>query len=77
MINHREEGTAKLIAVVQRMVEESGDPVNFDAEHWVRAWLDTPLPALGNHLPISYLDSDGGLELLESLLIRTQSGAFS
>jgi uncharacterized protein (DUF2384 family) len=77
MTNQRKKSTAKLIAVVQRMVEESGSPANFDAARWTQVWLDTPLPALGNELPATYLDSEAGLELLEQLLLRAQSGAFS
>lgn len=40
-------GIASLIAQIQTMIEESGDPLGFDAENWVARWLDRPLPALG------------------------------
>jgi len=39
--------TARLIGQVQAMVEQSGNPEGFDAAHWLGAWLDEPLPALG------------------------------
>ena len=77
MTDCQEDRIAKLIALVQRLLEESGNGVRFDAEHWTRIWLATPLPALGGAQPISYLDSEQGYELLRQLFLRMQSGAFS
>ena len=77
MNNCQEDRITKLAGLVRRMVEESGNGGRFDAESWTRAWLATPLPALGCVQPISYLDSEQGYELLRQLLLRMQSGAFS
>jgi len=70
-------GLAKLIGQVQTMVEESGDPRGFNAAHWVSDWLDSPLPALGGKCPADYMDTAEGRELVGSLLMMMQSGAYA
>ena len=68
-------GVENLIAMVQTMVEESGDPTGFDAARWVSEWLTEPLPALGGETPASYLDTFEGQKLVANLLAMIQSGA--
>ena len=70
-------GVEKLIAMVQTMVEQSGDPKGFDAAHWVAAWLAQPLPALGGASPASYMDTFEGQKLVGELLAMSQSGAYA
>jgi hypothetical protein len=33
------------------MIEDSGEPANFDARAWMARWLTEPLPALGGVRP--------------------------
>lgn len=47
-----------LAALVQRLVDESGDPVGFDARAWTVAWLHEPMPALGGARPLDYIATD-------------------
>lgn len=70
-------GVASLISKVQKMVEESGDPSNFDAARWVANWLSQPLPALGGATPASYMDTFEGQKLAAELLAMSQSGAYA
>ncbi len=65
-----------LVAQVQRMVEESGDREEFDARLWLDNWLRTPVPALGERLPIEYLHDPDGAELISRILASAQSGAY-
>jgi uncharacterized protein (DUF2384 family) len=59
------------------MVEESSDPVGFDASKWVEAWLEQPVPALGGETPSKYIHSASGRKILASLLAQTQHGAYA
>lgn len=70
-------GVASLIVKVQKMVEESGDPNDFDAPRWVADWLSKPLPALGGATPASYMDTFEGQKLVAELLAMSQSGAYA
>lgn len=70
-------GLQRLVKQVERMVEESGEPKDFDAAQWVGAWLEHPQPALGGATPASLLDTMQGQELVSSLLARIQTGAYS
>lgn len=65
-----------LVAQVQRMVEESGNPEEFDARSWLENWLHTPVPALGKRLPIEYLHDPDGTDLVSRILASSQSGAY-
>jgi hypothetical protein len=67
----------QLVQAVQTIVCESGEHAGFDAAVWLDDWLRRPLPALGGRLPVEYLDSDEGYDLLAQLLHQMQSGAFS
>lgn len=70
-------GVESLIGMVQAMVEESGDPANFNAARWVANWLTNPLPALGGETPASYMDTFEGQRLVAELLSYSQSGAYA
>lgn len=70
-------GVETLIGMVQNMVEQSGDPVGFDAARWLAGWLSTPLPALAGATPASYLDTFEGQKLVAELLAMSQSGAYA
>jgi uncharacterized protein (DUF2384 family) len=66
-----------LAALVKRLVDESGDPTNFDALAWTMAWLHRPLPALGGARPAERMGTSEGRALVANLVARMQSGAYS
>jgi len=68
---------ARLIGQVQAMVEQSGNPEGFDAAHWLGAWLDEPLPALGGDCPANLMDTAEGRSVVSNLLAMAQSGAYA
>ena len=70
-------GIEALIGQAQAMIEESGDPAQFDAPRWMARWINAPLPALGGATPASYLDTVEGQKLIGGLLAMTQSGAYA
>jgi putative toxin-antitoxin system antitoxin component (TIGR02293 family) len=70
-------GIETLIGMAQTMVEQSGDPVGFDAARWLSDWLTKPLPALAGATPASYMDTFEGQKLVAELLSMSQSGAYA
>lgn len=72
-----EDDIATLTVLVQGMVAESGEKAGFDARAWLDHWLTRVVPALGSRRPIDVLNEPDGLEVVKSLLLRSQSGAYS
>ena len=72
-----EDDIATLTALIERMVDESGEPVDFEARAWLDQWLLELVPALGHRRPLDVLSEPGGLDLVCSYLQRAQSGAYS
>jgi len=70
-------GVESLIGLVEVMIEQSGDPSEFDAARWLADWLFKPLPALAGATPASYLDTFEGQRLVSELLSMSQSGAYA
>jgi uncharacterized protein (DUF2384 family) len=70
-------GVEMLISMVQTLVEESGDPSDFDAARWVSEWLTMPFSALGGKTAASYMDTFEGQKLVANLLLMTQTGAYA
>lgn len=68
---------AELVAIVQTMVNESGNPVGFDAHAWTVDWVTHPVPALGMRCPLEYMQTQAGLAIVRTLLLQIQSGAYS
>ncbi|WP_321801540.1 MbcA/ParS/Xre antitoxin family protein [Caballeronia sp. J97] len=68
---------AGLIDQVQAIVEESGDPTNFDAGKWVRRWIKKPLPALGGLRPADFMNTSEGRHLISTFLSMAESGAYA
>lgn len=66
-----------LVEQVERLVQESGDPEDFNARKWVAAWLERPQPALDGHRPAEFMDSAAGRQIVSDLVARMQSGAYS
>ena len=67
---------ARLVGIVQKMVEESGDPTGFDAARWTAAFLARPNHALGGELPSGYMRRGEGRAIVERLVLTMQSGAY-
>ena len=67
-----------LTALVQRMVDESGNPQGFDTraclEHRLVSFIP---PEHGQRRPLGVLKAPGGLDLLRGLLLQVQSSTFS
>ncbi|MGI4935969.1 MAG: hypothetical protein ACRYF5_04370, partial [Janthinobacterium lividum] len=57
-------GVETLISLVQTMVEQSGNPIGFDAARWLSAWLSTPLPVLAGDMPANHMATHEGRKLL-------------
>lgn len=70
-------GMARLVGQVEAMVEESGDPVGFNAAEWVAQWLEEPLAALGGQRPADLMDTSEGQAIVANVLARMQSGAYA
>jgi putative toxin-antitoxin system antitoxin component (TIGR02293 family) len=70
-------GLARLVGQVRTLVEESGDPENFDANGWTARWLTEPLPALGGARPVDFMDTMEGQRLVSDTLAKIQSGAYA
>jgi hypothetical protein len=65
-----------LLRQVQTIVQESGNPHGFDSAVWLRAWMSSPVPALGGVTPADYMKRQNGREMISNLLAAAQSGAF-
>lgn len=59
------------------MVRANDDSREFDSAAWVDRWLQSPVPALGDKLPLDYLGSDEDCQILVQLLRQMQSGAYA
>lgn len=70
-------GIAKLVGQLEAIVEESGEPHQFDAPKWFSQWLGEPLPALGGSKPLDLLDTMEGQALVSQALGQIQSGAYA
>ena len=68
---------ARLVAQVQNIVDESGNPRGFDAAAWMSRWLNEPLPALGRVLPLDLLHTMEGRTLVSTTFAQIQSGAYA
>jgi len=68
---------ARLVARVRNIVDESGNPLGFDATGWMSRWLNEPLPALGGVCPVDLLDTMEGQALVSNAIAQIQSGAYA
>lgn len=73
----RELAIGRLVRRVQTIVEESGNPVGFDAAQWTASFLLRPMPALGGKAPNEFMGTKEGQALIESLILRMQTGVYS
>ena len=68
---------ARLVAQVQNIVDESGNPLGFDATAWMSRWLNEPLPAVGGVHPLDLLDTAEGQTLVSNTLAQIKSGTYA
>nr|WP_294509630.1 antitoxin Xre-like helix-turn-helix domain-containing protein [uncultured Rhodopila sp.] len=70
-------GFARLVGQLEAMIQDSGDPANFDARAWMARWLTEPLPAFGGARPADMMDTMEGQGLVSAALSLMQSGAYA
>ena len=70
-------GFAKLVGQLEAMLQDSGDPANFNARAWMARWLTEPLPAFGGARPADLMDTMEGQGLVSAALEKIQSGAYA
>ena len=70
-------GFAKLVGQLEAMIQDSGDPTDFDARTWMARWLTEPLPAFGGARPADLMDAMEGQGLVAAALAKIQSGAYA
>jgi putative toxin-antitoxin system antitoxin component (TIGR02293 family) len=70
-------GFAKLVGQLEAMIQDSGDPANFDTRAWMARWLTEPLPAFGGIRPADLMDTMEGQGLVSAALAKVQSGAYA
>lgn len=70
-------GLTKLLQQLQTAVDSAEGAKDFDATAWLGRWLTEPVPALGGHKPIEYLDTIEGQARVSRLLSQMTSGAYA
>lgn len=68
---HKSEQVLELALLAQRGTEVLGSAEAF------KAWLQTPLVALGYETPLHYLDTSFGIRMLQQQLGRLEQGVFA
>ena len=74
---HRVMAFLRIVAKLQRLLEESGDPeqlANFNLESWVKTWIGEPLTEFGDKTPADMLRNPEGQRAVEELLERMRGG---
>jgi putative toxin-antitoxin system antitoxin component (TIGR02293 family) len=74
---HRLMAYLRIIATVQRLLEESGEPdalEHFNTEQWVARWIREPHPELGDRTPAELLRNPEGQRAIEEVLERMRGG---
>ena len=66
-----------LVAIVEAMVDESGQREGFDAAAWLARWFTEPLAAFGGRPPADLLATPEGEAQVATVLRQMQSGAFA
>ena len=77
LAGHRVMGFLRLVVLLQRLLEESGDPArlaDFDLEAWVSDWMRESLPELDGKTPAGMLRNPEGQRIVEDLLLRMRGG---
>lgn len=64
---------AQMVAMVRAM---AGEQPGFDAEAWVRVWIEQPVPALGGRRPVEVVSTPDGRDAVLGVLGAMQGGAY-
>lgn len=75
-MENQEQILIELVELVQKMVEESGNSVDFNARIWVEAWITKPSFALGGRRPCDFFSTRGGIAIIKNKLKQIQSGSY-
>lgn len=69
---------ADLRVVVSNILEQSTaiEAKSFDADAWLRDWLQTRQPGLGGSRPADYMSTPDGVKVVERLLWSMVTGAY-
>jgi uncharacterized protein (DUF2384 family) len=70
-------GLARLVAQVETIVNESGNPKGFDAAKWLAQWLRERQGSLGGKRPLELIDTADGRGLVAELIARARTGAYA
>jgi uncharacterized protein (DUF2384 family) len=74
---HRVMSYLRLLATLQKMLDESGDPEQmktFNLERWFAHWVHERLPELGGRTPADMLRNPEGQRAVEQVLERMRGG---
>lgn len=74
---HRVMGFLRIVATLQRLLEESGAPGQvdaFDLEAWLSDWIRDPQPEFDGKAPAEMLRNPEGQRAVEGLLDRMRGG---
>jgi len=66
----------ELIKQVELIVQQSGDSKNFDAEQWIKIWIQRSVPALGGKRPVDYMNTQEGMVLISNLLAMMKVSSY-
>lgn len=75
----RPASTARVLAKVRQMLDESGDSARasrFDVERWVEVWMRTRQPALSGRTPAEMIQLHDSWDRVEALLEQMRDGGF-
>jgi putative toxin-antitoxin system antitoxin component (TIGR02293 family) len=66
-----------LMAMADSVTAMLDGAAGFDHLAWLARWLTVPVPALGDVRPLDYLDTMTGQRMVQDLLLRMETGAYS
>lgn len=72
----REAYRQALLGQLQQLLANENVGPDFNAEEWLNVWLNSPVPALGQHAPAEFLKDREGFARISVILESMRSGAF-
>lgn len=70
-------GLAQILDRVERSLAGSdAEAAGFRVGPWLGSWLDIPNAALGEHRPLSLLDTADGRTLVDDVLASMETGSY-
>ncbi len=71
MDSHLTDHLVRLVMIFAQVVDVFGTPED------AAGWLKTPILALGSAQPIEFLDTNAGIQIVKTILLRIEHGVFS